>query len=311
MQLVDTVRRHLIKIKTRFLQKYQTADPSDELIAWLNKPNSVDLSKHWTDKILTMDDVMIGNNPKSVQLKWLGMDNEKHFDMLEPQGSHWKFNKDNVKYTLNSLGYRGEEPTQESDYTVLVFGDSHTFGVGINDKDVWPVQFKNLLKQQHPNCKVINLSVPGGTNDVMARSLSCCLDIIKPDCVIVCYTYPNRREAIWDSGNIWQLNMTIPDGPNKSDVDEFQSWFMTINEHTDSYNWMKNHKFIKALCKDITLIESQVTQMQIIQKGLGTALKYNDVARDCKHFGPTVHKEFAMKMYERFCSLQINDQNVK
>mgnify|MGYP001337216316 CR=1 FL=1 len=311
MQLVDTVKKHLIKIKTRFLQSYQTNTPNDKIVAWLNKPDSINLSKHWQNKILDMDDIVIGSNPHSISLKWLGTDNEDTFNSLQPQGKHWKFTKDNVNYTLNSFGYRGDEPKAESDFTVLVLGDSHTFGCGLDDNDVWPEHFKRLLQQQYPKCKIINLSVLGGSNDVMSRSLSCCFNIINPDCVIVCYTYPNRREAIWDSGNIWQLNMTLPNGMKKSDHDEFQSWFMTINEHTDYYNWMKNHKFIQAICKNTILIESQVSQMAIIQKQLGTTLQYNDVARDCKHFGPTVHLEFAKNLYNKFCTRQSNHKSVK
>ena len=310
MQLVDTVKKHLIQIKKRFLQNYQSDKPNDKIVAWLNKPHSVNLSKHWSDHIPDIDDVLIGNNPKSTTLKWMGTDNEANFDALDPQGHHWKFTKDNVNYTLNSYGYRGEE-LGAGDYTVMVLGDSHTFGCGLDDKDIWPQQFKKLLQQQHQNCNVVNFSVQGCSNDAMARILSNSINTVKPDCVIVCYTYPNRREAIWDSGNIWQLNMSLPNGLKQSDYDEFQSWFMTVNEHTDYYNWMKNHKFINALCKNITLIESQVSQMAIIQRQLGTVLQYNDVARDCKHFGPTVHSEFAKIIYGKYCAIQNSQENVK
>lgn len=311
MHLIDTVKRQLIKIKNRFTQTYQTSTPDDKTMAWLNKPNSIDLSKHWTNKILTIDEILIGNNPKSTKLKWIGTDNEGAFDSLDAQGPHWKFTKHNVNYSINSYGYRGDEPLGDCDYKVVVLGDSHTFGTGLDDKDTWPQQFKKLLQQQYPNCKIINFAVQGCSNDAMARILSCGIDVIKPDCVIVCYTYPNRREAIWDSGNIWQLNMSLPNGLQQSDYDEFQSWFMTINSHTDHYNWMKNHKFINALCSKITLIESQVSQMAIIQNQLGATINYCDVARDCKHFGPTVHYEFAKKMYDKFCTRQTNHKNVK
>ena len=311
MHLVDTVKKHLLKIKNRFTQHYQSGTPDNKIIAWLNKPSSINLSEHWTNKILDVDEILIGINPKSTTLKWIGTDNEGAFNSLGQQGPHWKFTKENVHYSFNSFGYRGDEPIGNSDYTVMVLGDSHTFGTGLNDDDVWPEQFKKLLQQQYPKCRVINFAVQGCSNDAMARILSCGIDTIKPDCVIVCYTYPNRREAIWDSGNIWQLNMSLPNGLKQSDYDEFQSWFMTINEHTDYYNWMKNHKFIQALCKDITLIESQVSQMAVIQRKLGTVLQYNDVARDCKHFGPAVHSEFAKNMYNKFCTRQNNHKNVK
>ena len=311
MSFTTTIKNHLTKIKMRLMSTYQSDNPSNKLIAWMNKPDSVELSKYWTNKILDINDVMTGDNPRSISLNWMGMDSEKLFDSIDQQSTGWKFTKDNVKYTLNSLGYRGDEPHIQSDYTVLVIGDSHTFGVGLDDTQIWPNHYKLLLQQQHPNCKVINLSIPGGTNDAMARSISCAFNIVKPNCVIVCYTYPNRREAIWDSGILWQLNTNIPEDQSGLEEDEFQYWFMTINEHTDYYNWMKNHKLINAICRDTHLIETQVTQLKLIQKQLGTVLQYNDVARDCKHFGPVVHKEFAKKMYEKFCSLQNKEKKLK
>jgi hypothetical protein len=76
MQLVDTVKKHLIQIKKRFLQNYQSDKPDDKIVAWLNKPNSLSLSKHWGNQILDIDDVLIGDNPKSTTLKWMGTDNE-------------------------------------------------------------------------------------------------------------------------------------------------------------------------------------------------------------------------------------------
>jgi len=312
MHLLDTVKKHLIKIKERLFNEYHSDKPSNELSTWINKPDESTLSKWWKPGIPSIDDVTHGAiNPKSTTLKWFGMDNEIHFDSIKETHNDWGFTKDNVNYTFNSLGYRNDEPEGERDFTVLISGDSHTFGIALDNEQIWPSQFKIFLQQQYPKCKVINISCPGGSNDWISRSLSCAIQTVKPDLVIAVYTYPNRREAIWDSGFLWQLNTTVPDNPRQNEYEEFQSWFMTINEHTDYYNMMKNHWLVKLACNNkTTLIPSQVTQMQLIQKQLGTILQYNDVARDCKHFGPRVHREFAKQIYNKFCRLQNIKKNV-
>jgi hypothetical protein len=312
MHILDFVKRQLIKIRQRVADEYQSDQLDDEIISFGVKTDSVQLSKWWYQGIPNIDDVMCGSrHPKSTRLEWFGMDNEEEFDKKSAPHNKWHYNKDNVRYSFNSLGYRGDEPDTESDFTVMIVGDSHGFGIGLDDEEVWAHQFKLLLRQQYPNCKVINLSCPGGSNDWIGRTVSCAIDTLKPDCVIVCYTYANRREAIWDAGLCIQLNTTIPDNPVQSEYEEFQSWFMTINEHTDRYNLMRNQYLVEKSCHSTLLIESHVTQMQLTQRGLGTVLGYTDVARDCQHFGPKVHKEYARKMYQKFCTLQNSKQKVK
>lgn len=301
MHLLDTVKQHLIKIKTRINNKYLTGNPDHRLIAWSEHPEAASLSKWWQQGIPNIDDVLhTAKHPRSTTLKWFGMDTEKSFENTKPPHADWNFTKDNVNYTFNSLGYRGAEPDKDADYKVLLVGDSHGFGVGLDDKQIWAHQLKMFLQEQYSNCNIINLSLPGGSNDWIGRTVSCAYDSIKPDCVIVCYTYPNRREAIWDSGLLWQLNTSIPKNPVQSEYEEFQSWFMTINEHSDYYNLMRNHQLVSLACRDAVLIESHVTDLQVIQTNLNKILGYNDVARDCKHFGPKVHQHYADKIFQMF-----------
>lgn len=301
MHLLDTVKQQLIKIKARLNKDYLTGDPDHRLIDWSKHPESFSLSKWWQQGIPNIDDVMHGaTHPRSTTLKWFGMDNEESFTNIQAPHKKWHYNKNNVNYTFNAHGFRGDEIDHESDYTVLIVSDSHGFGIGLDDKEIWANQFKILLQQQYKNCKVLNLSCPGGSNDWIGRTVSCAYETIIPDCVIVCYTYPNRREAIWDSGLLWQLNTSIPKNPVQSEYEEFQSWFMTINEHSDYYNLMRNHNLIKLACRDAILIESHVTDLHVIQTNLNKILGYNDVARDCKHFGPKVHQHYADKIYRMF-----------
>lgn len=314
MYLLDRVKKQLNKIHYRIKNLDISAkhDMDSKLNAWSMKTDAVDLSKWWVEGIPNIDDVTHGAiNPRSTTLKWFGMDNEELYNKITPPHTKWHYNKNNVNYTFNSYGYRGDEPEQDADYTVLVSGDSHSFGIGLDDEEVWTHQFKLLLKEQYPKCKIINLSCPGGSNDWIARSITCAVDTIKPDLVITCFTHPNRREAIWESGYLWQLGTTIPDNPVQSEYEEFQSWFMTVNEHSDYYNLVKNQKLVQKSCRDYMLLDTHFYRLTTIQRQLGSIYSITDVARDCLHFGPRVHKVFARELYKRFCTLQKEDKNVK
>lgn len=301
MNWLDGIGKQVFNIKQRIQKKYFTPYQDPEVKKWIKDTNT-QLSKWWVNDVINIDDVMHGfTTPKNTKLAWFGLDSESEFDNLKHPGEHYKFTKQNVTYTFNSKGFRGDEIDDISDYTILVVGCSHTFGIGLDDTQVWTYHLKENFMQEYPKVKVINLSCPGGSNDWIARAIATSFDKVKPDLVVPCWTYPNRREAIWDSGLLWELNTTVPDHPDYRH--EFQSHFMTINEHSDYYNWMRNHWLVKAVCKDVTLLDTHVTEMQVLQKDLQTIINYLDIARDGKHFGPKVHAHFGLKIYEKWKDL--------
>ena len=69
------------------------------------------------------------------------------------------------KVTINSEGYRGPlyEEKREREFRILVFGDSHTFGIGAGDEDTWPAQLEKYLQRKNKDANIINLGVPGMT----------------------------------------------------------------------------------------------------------------------------------------------------
>jgi len=117
------------------------------------------------------------------------------------------------------------------------------------------------------------------------------------------YSYPNRREAISSRGSLWELGTSLPTpgfGISPQDHADIQMHFTTINDYEDYYNMSKNHWMIKTACenKHVPLVTSHVQQMQVIQREQ-THHTFFDVARDLKHFGPTVHKTFAQDIYAK------------
>ena len=59
------------------------------------------------------------------------------------------------------------------------------------------------------------------------------------------------------------------------------------------------------------LIETHCVKMNSIQNNLADKVGGLDIARDSKHFGPNVHKQFAKDLYEKYCAIQNAKQNIK
>ena len=301
MHLLDKVKKAIIKIEYNLRQRYWGDDgPGHEWIAFYNVPNKYPISKYWQPGILNINDIGHGEiMPTNATLKWYGMDSEEEFDKTDHSQSTYTWTKDNVNYTFNSYGYRGDEPVCDGDINILVCGDSHTFGVGLDDLQVWTAQLKKMCEKKFKKVKIINLSCPGASNDYIARVLYCALQKLNPDFVIAQYTYPNRREAIWQSGLLWELNTTIPDNHNQDEYEEEQAWFMTINDHTDAYNIQRNHNLVQAICnsKKIDYFVWHAYHMSEWHKAYYGLTKKLDHARDNKHFGARIHKMMAQKIY--------------
>lgn len=79
-----------------------------------------------------------------------------------------------LKWTMNSLGYRGPEPVAGRT-NILIFGASETFGVYENPDKEYPRQLQALLDARQPNTyNVINVAIPGiriGRTGYLKRAL--------------------------------------------------------------------------------------------------------------------------------------------
>ncbi len=266
------------------------------------------LTKWFTKNIPDVDVDIIGiPYPRGRKLRYWGIDTPKTFKAMKsnPNG----FTEHNVTYTFNKHGFRGDDVDEQTDYTILVAGCSHSLGVGLDDSQTWVQQLKQILPKQN-TLKIINISISGASNDYIARALLQCTELINPDCVIACYTYPARREALLlpNKGHVLQMTPTVPDSlaGDENIIDEYKGWFMTMHKESNMYNWDKNRELIKLLCRvtNTQLIETHVGVMERIQKNLHKTLGYVDLARDGEHFGPHTHKKFAQEIKQKWISLQ-------
>lgn len=73
------------------------------------------------------------------------------------------------KISSNSVGFRGPEITPqkpEGAFRILVFGDSSSFGWGVNDEESWSVLLSETLRADFPNkrIEVGNFAIPGDSS---------------------------------------------------------------------------------------------------------------------------------------------------
>jgi hypothetical protein len=98
-----------------------------------------------------------------------------------------------VEYQFNSRGYRDSEwpeSLSELQQAIWCVGDSFTVGLGSAVEHTWV----NLL-QQHTQRRCINVSLDGASNDWIARKAQGILHTVKPDHMVIHWSYWHRREA--------------------------------------------------------------------------------------------------------------------
>lgn len=204
-------------------------------------------------------------------------------------------------YTYNELGFRGDSPQKEG-FKVMSLGCSLTEGVGVNDSETWPAQFCSHI----PNSVNLNFGVCGRSNDFIVRCLLSYFDLIKPDLVLIMYTYPTRKEIYtkfdgvepYIPGQSWGFLEETPEGRQIQYLkDRLQ------NDNEDFINWYKNHLLITNFLenKKTPFIWSDAilkTKYDDSNKFWFDYYPYLDSGVDGMHPGPKQHTYYAKNLYE-------------
>ena len=89
---------------------------------------------------------------------------------------------------INSLGLRDKETAVDKGgkYRVLCFGDSWTFGWGVDAEKSWPKKLEQLLQARgHRSVEVVNCGQGGQYSTTYLRYMSRIVPLLKPDLVLV------------------------------------------------------------------------------------------------------------------------------
>lgn len=146
-------------------------------------------------------------------------------------------------YTYNKLGFRGDD-FPLSGKKLMAVGCSHTEGIGVNDDETWPYYISKKLNYSH-----INFGFTGRSNDYICRTILSFTDLIKPDLVLIMYTYSERKEYYTKEGSVEPFHPT-PWGWFEENKKEFNSVVDLSNKNEDIVNWYKNHLLISNFLKN-------------------------------------------------------------
>jgi len=89
---------------------------------------------------------------------------------------------------INSIGLRDREVAIDkgNKYRILCFGDSWTFGWGVNIENSWPRKLEKYLHDRgYENIEVINAGCPGQYTTTYKEFMSKAVTLLKPDLVLV------------------------------------------------------------------------------------------------------------------------------
>ncbi len=97
-------------------------------------------------------------------------------------------------FTINSLGMRDRERQVRKEpgtFRILVLGDSHTFGWGVEQDEPYPAVLEGLLNEAGAGCRfeVWNLGVPGYNAVMEVERFATVADDWAPDLVVINYVH--------------------------------------------------------------------------------------------------------------------------
>ena len=93
-------------------------------------------------------------------------------------GAHHHYDFD-AAYSVNRLGFRGEDTRKKGGRTTVVLGDSFTFGLGVNDGQTFVQQLNDGADT------FLNLAVPGYSTDQQVLQIGERMGSLKPDQVLL------------------------------------------------------------------------------------------------------------------------------
>lgn len=214
-----------------------------------------------------------------------GLDNRETYEKnLQTCPENWHYRNKDIKYTLNSLGYRAPEFDQiDWKESVVIFGCSMVFGIGIDDSETMSAQLENILGRP-----VINMGV-GGSSITFALHNSIILKNICPKPYAVIQIWSGIDRTVYYGKNLRHIGPWVL--PQDSAGRFFHSW----SEHGDNglvhalmANMASRHLWSNTRYIEASMFGTTSAAINCKQLGLGI-----DRARDMQHPGPKTVRNVA------------------
>lgn len=210
-----------------------------------------------------------------------------------------------ITYQFNSCGYRCQEFANRSRINVISIGCSETFGVGVRQEERFSNIFcKGIEEATGETVSDFNIGIGAKSNDWIARTLDDSLPSLKPDVVLVCFTYINRREYTDITGFTYDFLPGVPIRevpPHMRDVWSRLAWLASPSE--DTINLWKNYNLCQRSClkAGVKLISSWTDDASdiITDDAVGSFVRL-DTTSDRIHRGPISHAALGKLMLRSY-----------
>ncbi len=247
------------------------------------------------------------------QLTWFKNDSEERY-RSDP---HPILTPGDVSYRFNAHGYRCGEFGSRSDLNVIFIGCSWIFGTGVPVESTSCSVFSHLLSERmNRSVSAWNLGFPGKSNDYVSRVLLCAVPVLRPDIVLVNFTFSARREYLPIDGPELNLLSSVDSLGQVTDLirrDLYRHMFALASERDDRINLFKNYKLVELLLNahsvkwlyssnlfdEFSAFEEHLDRQRFILPGL----QLLDRARDNSHPGIASNRDFAEQVLDRFVEL--------
>jgi len=225
------------------------------------------------------------------KVEFYGWDSLENFENNRiKQSIYWTYHTKEIQYTLNSHGYRAAE-FNSIDWanSILVFGCSFIFGVGVDDIDTLPSRLNSLV--DYP---VVNMGIAGGSAMHMWALTTQLVDhnITPKACV---YIWPGlSRVACFEANNLHRCwgPWTTPDTGNLGpwNYEHHGNAYFNLTKASVMQQW-PNVQQQHWTWNDYTY--------KIGGKFTGPLLTCYDKGRDLTHPGPVSLDNWAHLIYEK------------
>lgn len=155
-----------------------------------------------------------------------------------------QYTEADVRYDLTAHRFRSHPTCQHKQITeesIVCFGCSNTFGIGLPWELTWPAKLNQYLGTSFD---VVNYGMPGASCDYMSRVISNFLERYKPGYICCFFPEINRRELF--SNNSFQH--FTPRKSNEIAGPDHDAFIQLSGPENSIYNFIKNYKLINTLC---------------------------------------------------------------
>lgn len=226
-------------------------------------------------------------------------DNENFLnENLKKMTEDWHYRTKSVEYNLNDLGYRGPNfDTHDWKNSIVVFGCSCVFGVGVDESETLTSQISNIT-----NRNVINIGIGGGSNQlILDTSLIMKRKYGNPYSIIVMWTGTDRLPYYGDSQTynigLWNHSLLNDDEQHRHYKKVFDSVYQEAgHENITFYNIVQAMRGIwedKTKYFDGSFFEPSAHYGQ-----LPDYFPFSNTARDLLHPGPNDYKKTAEQLVD-------------